>query len=249
VDTTTYVALSAQVALQKQLETIANNMANATTPGFKADRPYFQSLLEPLSGPGGPVSFVEDAATYIDRSTGPMETTGNPLDVAIDGEGYFSVSGPQGNQYTRNGHFRVGNDGSLVDANGRTVLSVDGNPIQMPEGFEDPVIKANGNIKVTVNGRAQDVGQIGVFKPSDSNAVRKGGDGLLTAPQNEMQPATEDDGVRVVQGSIEGSTVQPMKEVANMTELSRAYERLQTILSNESDRERKMIDALGHSPT
>lgn len=248
-DTTTYVALSAQVALQKQLETVANNMSNANTAGFKADRPFFQSFLEPLQGPGGGVTFVQDAATYIDRSSGSLEVTSNPLDIALDGEGYLAVSGPQGTEYTRDGHLKVGPDGTLTDAAGRSVLASDGAPIQMPAGFESPEIKANGSLKVTVNGRQQDLGQIGVFRPTNPNVVRKGGDGLLTAPQSEMQPSTpETGGARVVQGSVEGSTVQPMKEIANMTELSRAYERLQTMLNNESDREHKMIDALGHQP-
>jgi flagellar basal-body rod protein FlgF len=106
--------------------------------------------------------------------------------------------------------------------------------------------KSNGNIKVLVNNRQQDIAQIGVFKSTNPIAIRKGGDGLLTAPDGNMQPVTPDEGgARIVQGSLEGSTVQPMKEIANMTELSRAYERLQTVLSNESDREQKMIDALG----
>jgi flagellar basal-body rod protein FlgF len=246
-DPTTYVALAAQVALQKELETVANNVANANTAGFKADRSFFESYLEPLSGPGGGVSFVEDAATYVDQSSGPIEVTGNPLDIALDGDGFLAVATPQGTEYTRNGHLRVGPDGTLVDAAGRSLLGVDGAPIQMPEGFEDPEIKNNGKLRVTVNGRQQDVAQIGVFRPTSSNLIRKGGDGLLTAPQSEMQPTSPDDGgARIVQGSIEGSTVQPMKEIANMTELSRAYERLQNMMQNESDRERKMIDALGH---
>lgn len=248
-DTTTYVALSAQVALQKQLETVANNVANANTAGFKADRPFFQSYLAPLKGPGGGVSFVQDAATYIDRASGPIEITGNPLDIALDGDGYLAVSGPQGTEYTRDGHMRVGADGTLTDSEGRSILGSDGSPIQMPDGFQGVEIRNNGNIKALVNGRQQDIGQIGVYRAANANAVRKGGDGLLTAPDGEMQPAAPGDGgARVVQGSIEGSTVQPMKEIANMTELSRAYERLQTMLSNESDREHKMIDALGHPP-
>jgi flagellar basal-body rod protein FlgF len=247
-DTTTYVALAAQVALQKELETVANNVANSNTAGFKADRSFFESFLEPLDGPGGGVSFVQDAATYIDQASGPIEVTGNPLDIALDGEGYFAVAATVGTEYSRNGHLRVGPDGTLVDASGRTVLGADSAPIQMPDGFEDPEIKNNGKLIVTVNGRQQDVGQIGVFRATNPNLVRKAGDGLLTAPQSEMQPITPDDGgARIVQGSVEGSTVQPMKEIANMTELTRAYERLQTMLQNESDRERKMIDTLGHS--
>jgi flagellar basal-body rod protein FlgF len=246
-DTTTYVALAAQVALQKELETVANNVANANTSGFKADRSFFESFLEPLDGPGGGVSFVQDAATYIDQASGPIEVTGSPHDIALDGQGYLAVTTQVGTEYTRNGHLKIGPDGTLVDADGRSVLGADSAPIQMPDGFEDPEIKNNGKLRVTVNGRQQDVGQIGVFRPTSPNLIRKAGDGLLTAPQGEMQPISPDDGgARIVQGSVEGSTVQPMKEIANMTELTRAYERLQTMLQNESDRERKMIDALGH---
>jgi flagellar basal-body rod protein FlgF len=246
-DTTTYVALSAQVALQKQLETVANNVSNSGTAGFKADRPFFQSYVDQLAGPGGAVAFVEDAATYIDRSSGPMEVTSNPLDIAVDGNGFLAVSAPDGTtQYTRDGHMRVAPDGTLSDSAGRSVLGADGNPIQLPPGYDDIEIKDNGNLKATVNGHQQDIGQIGVFRASSPISMRKSGDGLLTAPQGEMQPVGPDDGVRIVQGTIEGSTVQPMKEIANMTELSRAYERLQNMLSSESDRERKMIDALGH---
>src|SRR5580698_9037570 len=171
-DTTTYVALSAQVALQKQLETVANNVANANTAGFKADRPFFQSYLEPLAGPGGGVSFVQDAATYVDRASGPIEVTSNPLDIALDGEGFLAVSGPQGTEYTRDGHLRVTPDGTLADSSGRSVLASDGAPIQMPDGFQDLEIKNNGNIKVTVNGRQQDVAKIGVYRPTNPNMVR-----------------------------------------------------------------------------
>ena len=115
----------------------------------------------------------------------------------------------------------------------------------MPDGYTELQIKADGSIKAMVNDRLTDVAQIGVFRASNPNVIRKGGDGLLTAPQSAMQPVTPaDGGARVVQGSIEGSTVQPMAEIANMTELSRAYDRLQSLLSGENDREQKMIDAL-----
>lgn len=246
-DTTTYVAIAAQVALQKELETVANNVANANTAGFKADRSYFESYLEPLQGPGGSVSFVQDAATYVDQASGPIEVTSNPLDIALDGNGFLAVAAAQGTEYTRDGHLRVGPDGTLQDALGRALLGSDSSPIQMPDGFQDVEVKDDGTLRVTVNGQQQIVAQIGVFRPTNANLIRKGGDGLLTAPPGEMQATTPDDGgARIVQGAVEGSTVQPIKEIANMTELTRAYERLQTILQDESGRELKMIDALGH---
>ncbi len=243
---TSYVTLSAQIALQKQLETVANNVANANTAGFKADRPLFQSYIDQQSGPGG-VAFVQDAATYIDRSSGPIDSTSNPLDIALNGEGYLAIATPQGTMYSRDGHLQVGSDNTLLGDGGNPVLGSDGAPIQIPDGYSQIVIKADGSIKAMVNQRLVDVAQIGVFRPSNPIVMRKGGNGLLTAPQSEMQQVTPNDGgARVQQGFIEGSTVQPMKEIANMTELSRAYDRLQSLLSDENDRETKMIDALSH---
>ncbi len=249
-DATSYVSLSAQMALQKQLETVANNVANASTSGFKADRPLFQSYIDRLAGPGGgDVSFVQQAATYIDRSSGAVENTGNPLDIALDGPGYLAVNAPQGQMYSRDGHLKIGADNTLLGAGGLPVLGADGSPIQIPDGYSQLQIKADGSIKAMVNQRLVDVAQIGVFRPDNPSLVTKGGNGLLTAPQNMMQPVTPNDGgARVVQGSLEGSTVKPMSEIANMTELSRAYERLQSLLSDENDREQKMIDALSHQP-
>jgi flagellar basal-body rod protein FlgF len=249
-EATTYVTLSAQMALQQQLETVANNVANASTSGFKADRPLFQSYIDRLPGPGGgEVAFVKQAATYIDHSSGPVATTGNPLDIALDGPGYLAVNAPQGTMYSRDGHLTVGADNTLLGADGLPVLGSDGSPITIPDGYTELQIKADGSIKAMVNQRLVDVAQIGVFRPDNPSVVTKGGGDLLTAPQNMMQPVTPNDGgARIVQGALEGSTVKPMSEIANMTELSRAYERLQSMLSDENDREQKMIDALSHQP-
>ncbi len=242
----TYVTLSAQIALQKELDVVANNVANASTTGFKADRQLFQSYVDMLNVPGGSIDFVQDRATYIDRSAGPIEATDNALDVAVQGDGYLSVGGPQGTSYTRNGHLQVGQDGTLEDSSGRPVLSPDGTPIQLPQQYTDLQIQADGSVNVRVRGVWQNVGQIGTFRPTDPLALRKSGDGQLTDPSNAMQPIEAGDPAsHLVQGALEGSTVQPVREIANMTELGRAYEQLQTLLSDDNDRERKMIAALG----
>jgi len=242
----TYVTLSAQIALQKELETVANNVANSDTAGFKADRPLFESYLDPLQTPGGGgVTFVQDAASYIDRSSGEIETTGNPLDIALDGKGYLSVATKQGTMYSRDGHLQAGSDNTLLGDGGNPLLGADGAPIQLPDGYTQIQIKADGSIKAKVSGRWTDVAQIGVYMPNDPTQVQKSGSGLLSAPQNDMQAVTPDlGGARIIQGSVESSTVKPMKEIANMTELSRAYDRLQSVLNEENDIEEKMIDTL-----
>jgi flagellar basal-body rod protein FlgF len=247
---TSYVALSAQMALQKQLETVANNVANASTSGFKADRPLFQSYIDRFAGPGGSgVAYVQEGQSYIDRTSGSVENTGNPLDIALDGNGYLAVNTPQGTMYSRDGHLKIGADATLLGAGGLPLQGADGSPIQIPDGYTQLQIKADGSIKAMVNQRLIDVAQIGVFRPDNPSVVTKGGNGLLTAPQSMMQPVTPNDGgARVVQGALEGSTVKPMSEIANMTELSRAYDRLQSLLTDENDREQKMIDALSRQP-
>ena len=242
----TYVTLSAQIALQKELDVVANNVANASTTGFKADRQLFQTYVDQLNVPGGNIAFVQDRATYIDRSAGPIQVTDNSLDVAVQGDGYLSVNSPQGTLYTRNGHLQVGQDGTLLDSSGRAVLSPDGTPIQLPDQYTDLQIQGDGTVNVRVNGAWQNVGQIGTFRPTDPLALRKTGDGLFTDPSNAMQPIESGDPEsHLVQGALDGSTVQPVREIANMTELGRAYEQLSTLLSDDNDRERKMIAALG----
>jgi flagellar basal-body rod protein FlgF len=244
----TYVTLSAQIALRKQLEIIANNVANANTTGFKADRQLFQTYVDRLNVPGGNVAFVQDRATYIDREAGPIQTTDNKLDVAVQGDGYLSVDSPQGTLYTRDGHLQVSTDGTLQDSSGRSVLSPDGTPIQLPDQYTDLQILGDGTINASVNGTYQNVGQIGTFRPLDALTLRKTGDGLFTAPAGGMQPIDPDDpDSHLVQGALEGSTVQPVREIASLTELSRAYDQLETLIGDDNDRERKMISTLGQS--
>ncbi len=240
-----YVTLSAQVALERQLEVVANNVANASTTGFKADRQLFQSYISRAGGGDG-VAFVQDRATYIDHTNGPIQPTGNPLDVAVQGDAFLAVTTPQGTLFTRDGRMHAGTDGTLLDPNGNAVQSGDGQPIQLPENYQQVEIKGDGTVTVRVNNQSQDIGQIGLFRSSDPLVMRKNGDTRFTAPPAALQPVDSGDPTaRLVQGSLDGSTVQPVKEIANMTELSRAYEQLQTLLSDDNDRESKMIDALG----
>jgi flagellar basal-body rod protein FlgF len=244
-EATTFVTLSAQMALEKELGVVANNVANASTAGFKADRQLFQSYVNQLKVPGGGVSFVQDRATYIDRQPGTIEQTGNPLDVAVQGAGYLSVRTAQGVQYSRDGRLQKGPDGTLMDSAGRTVLDPNGSALQLPDQYTDLQILGDGTVNVRVQGAWRSVGQIALSEPGDPQTMRKAGDGLMTSGGGAMNPVDPDaKGTRLVQGAIEGSTVQPVKEIANMTELSRSYERLQSMLSDDNDREQKMIQTL-----
>ncbi|HTR16092.1 MAG TPA: flagellar basal-body rod protein FlgF [Acetobacteraceae bacterium] len=247
---TTYVTLSAQVALQHQLEVVANNIANANTSGYKADRQLFQTYVNRLAVPGNQVAFVQDRATYFDRSAGQFQTTDNPFDLAIDGDGFLSVRTPQGPFYSRDGRLHLSPDRTLVDTNSNPLLGEDGQPIQLPDDYTRVRVEGDGTVSIlTANSIDwQDIGRIATYRPVSPETLRKAGNGLVSAPPNGMTliPA-QDTGSRIMQGTVEASTVQPVKEIANMTELSRAYERLQTLLSDDNDRERTMIQTLGRT--
>src|SRR6185437_11408288 len=116
----TYVALSSQMALQRQMDVVANNLANASTPAFKGEEMLFsQYLVQPRGG--SPLAFVEDSGTVRDLRQGPIAKTGNPLDLAIAGQGYFAVQTPLGARYTRNGHFQLDSQGQIVTSQGYPV--------------------------------------------------------------------------------------------------------------------------------
>jgi flagellar basal-body rod protein FlgF len=243
-----YVALSAQVVLQKQLDVVANNVANMNTVGYKPDRQLFQSYVERLAVPGDTVAFVQDRATYIDRTDGEISLNGNPWDVAVKGNGYLGVLSGSVVQYTRDGHLQIGQDRTLLGSGGLPVVGPDKQPIKVPDQATDPDIKADGAITVKVNGVLQDIGQIGMFRPTDPLVMRKEGGSLLSAPAAAMQSVENGDKTTlIVQGGLEGSTVKPVAELTNLTELSRAYDRLQTLLSDDNDREQKMIQTLGQA--
>src|SRR5476649_2951991 len=144
------VGLSRQVALARELDVVANNIANINTTGFKADGSLFE---EYLSSParadvsGARVSFVRDRGTWHDLSAGTVEHTGNPLDVAIDGNAFLVVQTARGQRYTRNGSLSITGTGQLVTSNGDQVVG-DAGPITFQSTDHDLVISANGIITV-----------------------------------------------------------------------------------------------------
>lgn len=242
------IALSGQLALQRQLDTTANNVANMNTAGFRRDQMLFQSHISRLAVPGRQVAFVQDRATYVDVAQGPIERTGNPLDVAINGEGFLAIERPgnAGRGYTRDGRLKVAPDRTLVDNSARPVLDESGTRILIPERTSNIEIRADGTIIATIDRRPQQVGRIGLFRTTELRAVRKAGDGLLDIPAAQIQPVDPlSRASRFAQGALENSTVQPVREIANLTELQRSYERMQKIMADDDSRLNKMIDMLG----
>jgi flagellar basal-body rod protein FlgF len=248
-DSPSIIGISGQLALRQQMEVVANNLANATSTGYRGDRTLFQSHVSRLAVPGREIAFVQDRATYIDTRQGEIGATGNPLDMAIDGDGFFGVERPGGARgYSRDGRFKLNAEGALVDSSGRAVAGEGGARILLPDRFTSLEIRADGNVLATVEGRVEQVGRIGLFTAADMRGVRKAGDGLMDIPADQLQPldpAQPGGRTRLVQGALEGSTIQPVQELANLTLVQRAYENMQRIIADDDQRTRRMIELLG----
>lgn len=162
-DTSIYVASAAQITLQKQLETIANNIANSNTIGFRAESVEFHSLVSQTGEE--PVNFPTVATLHPSGENGSLQNTGNPLDMAISGDGWFAISTPAGTAYTRDGRMQINAFGELQTLEGYPILDASNAPLLIPTNSGPPVIHKDGRIEV--NGNL--VGNIGVFAVDESN--------------------------------------------------------------------------------
>lgn len=237
-ENTSYIALSRQSALWRQMEVIANNMANANTPGFKAEQMLFTDYLAKPKRTIGtePVAFVQDIGVMRDTRTGQLTKTDNPLDISLNGEGYFVIDTPDGPRYSRGGHFRLDDTGMLVNSNGLAVLQTGDQPIVFAPNETEISVARDGTIS-TENGV---IGQIRVVRFDNEQELRKAGDGLFATTAQPQDIARPD----VVQGMIEESNVQAVAEITNMITVMRHYQGVQKMLEAEHERQRKAIDML-----
>lgn len=238
-ENTSYIGLSQQVALQRLMDMTAHNMANMTTPGYKSENMLFDTYLSKArSSTEGKIEGVRTAGTYRDLSSGPLSQTSNPLDLAIEGGGYFSVETASGTRYTRNGSFSLNARGELVTKDGDAVLGTNGGPLTIPRGATQISITSTGRVSTE---RGQ-VGRLKLVSFEDDNLLTPAGGTLLAA--NGAQEADAEEDVRIHQGFLEGSNVQPVFEMNKMIEIQRLYTAAQTMIMNEHDMQRSMIDKL-----
>ena len=234
--TPSLILLSRQSALQRQVEVLANNIANANTTGFKAQQMLLQTeRLQPTFKEE--LNFVVDRSTVRDAATGPMARTGNELDFALQGPGYFGIRAAEGVRYTRNGSFSMNSDGDLVNQDGLPVLSSDGQNITIPADANEITLDASGRL-LTDKG---EVGRLQVKSFANEQAMIEIGNGLYDAKQT----GTDAEDTRVVQGAIEQSNVKPVVEMIRVNEAVRAYQQTATLLQSEHDRLRNAIRSLG----
>lgn len=252
-ENTLLVGLSRQMVLERQMDVVANNVANINTNGFKADRPLFEEYLrspaheDNFQRSDRRVSFVQDRGSFKDFAAGNTEMTKNPLDVSIDGNAMFAVQTPAGERYTRDGGFQINNQGQLVTAGGNPVLGTSG-PIVFQPTDKQISIAPDGNVTVLEGtGRIDSVrGKLRLASFTDPQKLVKEGNNLYSAgPGVAAQPDTK---ARVRQGFIEKSNVNSVIEMSRMVEITRTYTTISALLQQQSDLHKSAIEKLADVP-
>lgn len=231
-----YVTITRQSGLMRELQAIANNIANASTTGFRREGVVFSEYVQRLEDSPS-LSMARAAGRHVDLSAGEMESTGGRFDFAIEGEGFFLLETPRGNRLTRAGSFMPSATGELVNADGYRLLDQGGGAIALPPDAGEVALSQDG----TLSAGGEPFARIGLWQPVTPGDLRHEGGRLFATTAGE---APMEDG-RLMQGRLEGSNVQPLSEIARMVEVQRAYEAGQSFLDREDDRMRTTNQVLG----
>jgi flagellar basal-body rod protein FlgF len=240
-DNTTTIALSRLMAQQRALDVAADNMANANTPGYKEERVQFSDWISRQNGTDTArlersFAYVQDRATYRDQRDGTLTMTANPLDLAISGNGYFTVGTPGGPRLTRAGRFQLQPSGTIADNDGNRLLDTNGQPIQLSPADTQISVAADGTIS-SENGQ---IGKIGIVQPADLNQMQAEGSRLFSANSLTTPVASP----KIVQGAVEDSNVQPIRELTAMMNELREFQFTTQFLQGESDLSTQAIQKL-----
>lgn len=235
-----YVALSAQVALERRLETIANNVANMNTIGYRADGVSFET--EVARAGDSQLAYVSSGSTFISRQTGASVKTGNPFDIAIQGQGWIAMNTADGVAYTRDGRMQISETGALETLNGNAVLDAGGAPIILNPGAGAPTISGDGMIDQD----GKQVGAIGLFAiDDDATLTRTGNSGVV--PDKPATPILDFTRNGIVQGFVEGANVNPIQEMTKLIAVTRAFDGVNTQVSQTEASLQDAIKTLGAS--
>ncbi len=229
--------LSSQTALMRQLDIAANNVANMTTPGYKRQKLLFREFVLQDTPEAEPIKVALDYATTLDLTQGALTRTGNQLDIALDGKGYFSIQGSGTTLYSRAGSLALNNSRQLVNASGNPVLDEGGQPITIPEGEHNITISTTGSVA----GNSGEIGRIGLFEFANEETLVPVGSTHYTS-NIPPEPATE---TKVVQGSIENSNIEPITEIAGILNMQRQYQDNQKIIETTHELTLKAISRIG----
>ena len=252
-ENTFLIGLSQQIASRRSMEVIANNLANLSTPSFKRETVQFEQYLmrvpatEAEGGGSVDVAFVLDRGVVRDLSSGRLERTNGALDFALEGPGYFVVDTPEGERYTRNGHFQLDNQGRVVTDDGHVVQS-DAGAIALEQQDSDIQVGPDGTISIRnqVGAAVQLLGKMRIVTFADERLLKKAGMSLFDAAGQAATPAEA--AVTVHQGMVEKSNVEPVIEITRMIDVLRAYQATTEMTKASEDLLKRAIEKLGAPP-
>jgi flagellar basal-body rod protein FlgF len=220
-----YVALSGQIALEKRMETIAHNVANVSTAGFRAEEVKFSTIVSNV--PPDPAAFATSNGNFITRQAGALVNTENPFDIAVMGDAWlsFDLNGQQA--YTRDGRIQMSPTGELRTVNGHAILDIGGAGITLDPNGGPPQIGSDG----TITQAGRQLGVIGLFTiPEEAGLVRTENSGVI--PSVPAEPVVDFTRAGVAQGFIERSNVDPVMEMVHLIKVQRAFEALTTSITS-----------------
>jgi flagellar basal-body rod protein FlgF len=231
-DNTTYIALSVQDALKRQMDIIAHNLANVQTGAFKSEKPLFIEVLDENSD----IAYVEDYGVVRDMSAGHLNTTGSQLDIAVQGSAYLAVEVNGEIRYTRNGHLQLSADRELVTSTGYPVMDVDGRKIEIPPGNDNLTISPDGSL----SGAIGPIARIDLVSFENPLHLQREANSLYIASELPIEP----DNASLIQGALEDSNVKPIIEFTNMINVHRAYQMNSKLVETEHQLTMDTINAV-----
>lgn len=238
-----YVAISSQMALEKRLTTIADNIANMNTVGFRSTEVKFDEVMSRTrTDLNAKVSFVSQGNDYLKTETGQFTQTGNPLDFAVRGDAWFAIQTPAGQVLTRDGRFSISANGDLLSTRGYPVLDAGGSPVQIDPSAGAPTVGADG--RISQNGRI--VGSIGLFEADIRQGyLRYDNSGVI--PSAEPQPVVDNIEAGIVQGYVEQSNVNAIAEMTQLIQVNRAFDGISSLMRDSESSFGEAVKTLGGS--
>ena len=238
-----YVGISSQIALERRLNTIADNMANMNTVGFRATEVKFDEVLTKTQNDiNAKVAFVTQGNDYLSTRTGQLDQTGNPLDFAVKGDAWFGVETPAGQVLTRDGRFTMDENGQLLSTRGFAVLDAGGAPIQLNREGGPPTVSSDGVIRQN----DQIVATLGLFTADISQGfTRYDNEGVI--PVENPQPVVDRFDTAVVQGYVEQSNVNGISQMTQLIQVNRAFEGISSLMRDSEQSLDEAIRVLGGS--
>lgn len=231
-----YATLTRQSGLMREMQVLANNIANITTTGFRREGVVFAEHVKALDSVPS-LSMARASARVVDLTQAEITETGGQFDFAIRGDGFFLIETPDGERLSRAGHFTPNAEGDLVNPDGYRLLDAGGAPVAVPAGVGRVQLATDG----TLSADGQPLARIGLWAPADPTSLRHVAGTLFAADAPEPM---EDGAGAILQGHLEGSNSNPITEVARMIEVQRAYELGQSLLDREDQRIRAVLQTL-----